>query len=494
MDDESHENSDRQIIEEYLKLYCIEEILDETINDIIERRPTNPYVEISKLIEAKTMPEVIEVTLHPILGGCCACGIEASVMTNLGPFTGRVAFPIDIDDAVPKFEDFTVSQVKIDDALKKVDPREMSKVDELLQGLAGVDPAILLAVSIACSRAGARHKGQPLYQYISELTSTEPRIPLPIPTVLSRTVGDLSEKRTQTVHMYPISASSLDSSLETLLQAGSRLYSELAKQNATLSIPSSGCMQVAATSMEETLTLVMSALDETEEREGLAVKVAVDYKGGNFVKISQEEDGEKEIVYTFNGDEPTASGTDVVENIISQWKEFEVVAIEDPLHVQDIPSLRNLKGRITETIDTLKADGSTRELNYSMGGVGGDDSCHIQIIADTACKNPEEMRMLANEAVFDAIKIRLEKVGSISNAIEMCKTAREIGWGIVIACAEESPETTDTFISDFAVGVGAGQFMGGGLHSLEYGCKYNRLLEIRREDEAITFIGTKFRR
>ena len=49
-----------------------------------------------------------------------------------------MAFPIDIDDAVPKFEDFTVSQVKIDDALKKVDPREMSKVDELLQGLAGM--------------------------------------------------------------------------------------------------------------------------------------------------------------------------------------------------------------------------------------------------------------------------------------------------------------------------------------------------------------------
>jgi hypothetical protein len=90
-DDDENENNDRQVVEEYLKLYCIEEILDETINDIVERRPTNPYVEIAKLIEAKTMPEIIEVLIRPVLAASGVCGVEATVNTNLGTFSGEVS-------------------------------------------------------------------------------------------------------------------------------------------------------------------------------------------------------------------------------------------------------------------------------------------------------------------------------------------------------------------------------------------------------------------
>ena len=89
-DDDENEQNDRQMVEEYLKLYCIEEILDETLNDIVERRPTNPYVEIAKLIEAKTMPEIIEVLIKPVLSASGACGVEAIVNTNLGKFSGNI--------------------------------------------------------------------------------------------------------------------------------------------------------------------------------------------------------------------------------------------------------------------------------------------------------------------------------------------------------------------------------------------------------------------
>lgn len=84
-------------------------------------------------------------------------------------------------------------------------------------------------------------------------------------------------------------------------------------------------------------------------------------------------------------------------------------------------------------------------------------------------------------------------MGSLTAAIQLCKTAREMGWAVIIGSSEDGPETMDTFISDFAVGIGASQFMAGGLHSLETGCKYNRLMEISRENEGINFIGSKFR-
>jgi hypothetical protein len=86
--DEETKNKDRQVIEDYLKSYNLEEILDETINDIIERRPTNPYVELAQLIESKTIPEIVEVGISSTLIACGAFGIEAILRTNLGPFRG----------------------------------------------------------------------------------------------------------------------------------------------------------------------------------------------------------------------------------------------------------------------------------------------------------------------------------------------------------------------------------------------------------------------
>ena len=76
----------------------------------------------------------------------------------------------------------------------------------------------------------------------------------------------------------------------------------------------------------------------------------------------------------------------------------------------------------------------------------------------------------------------------------MVKAAREIGWSTIVACCEDAPETMDTFIVDFAVGMGVGQFMGGSLAAAEGTEKYNRLLEISRTDNSLQFAGSSFRR
>jgi len=58
------QTSERKLVEDYLKLYCIEELIDEALNEICERRPTNPYVDLARLIEAKTLPEIIDVKIR----------------------------------------------------------------------------------------------------------------------------------------------------------------------------------------------------------------------------------------------------------------------------------------------------------------------------------------------------------------------------------------------------------------------------------------------
>jgi enolase len=79
-------------------------------------------------------------------------------------------------------------------------------------------------------------------------------------------------------------------------------------------------------------------------------------------------------------------------------------------------------------------------------------------------------------------------------AIDICKTAHEIGWSVIVSTSKETPETMDTFLSDFAVGVGSSQFQIGGLHSIEYSMKFNRILEISQENEHLQYLGNNFRK
>lgn len=500
-DDDENETNDRQVVEEYLKLYCIEEILDETINDIVERRPTNPYVEIAKLIEAKTMPEIIEVLIRPVLAASGVCGVEATVNTNLGTFTGRCSFPFDIeeDSEALEFKDFEVAELKIDDALKNIDPTDLVKVDETLVGLADIDPPVVMAVSIAAARAGSRHKGTTLFKFLSDIAGTEPQIPVPVSSIVCRTVGAPNEMKTQHVQLYPVKACSLDTALTTLMKTVSVVNKEVVAARLPLTMSSTCCAQLSGASADEMLMVVRDAVASS----GLAVKLAMDYKGGTLVTISSEEEGSAGICYNFNGTTPegdeeaeevvTQTGGEVVESVIAQFKEAECISIEDPLHVRDMDSLRVLKDRIAETIAFIKEEGAD-ELKYNTLGIGGDETCYLQVVADSACKNAEEIKVLADENVFNAVKIRFDKVGTISDAMAMVKAAREIGWSTIVSCNEEAPETVDTFIADFAVGLGVGQFMGGSLQSAHNYEKYNRLLEITRADSKLLFAGPGFRR
>jgi hypothetical protein len=91
----------------------------------------------------------------------------------------------------------------------------------------GIDSSLLLAVSIACLRGASKFKGIPLYKYIAELASTEPQFPLPVCTVLSRCVGDPSEKLYQSISLHPIASTTFLQAVETLLQGVDKINRHL---------------------------------------------------------------------------------------------------------------------------------------------------------------------------------------------------------------------------------------------------------------------------
>jgi hypothetical protein len=102
--------SEKEIVEAYIKQFALEECLDEIVNVVIEERPSNPYMAIAQAMETKTLAEILDVQLVPILVSHGYCGIQATITTNIGPFVGSSAFPYPIgepDAAVDMLRDFT---------------------------------------------------------------------------------------------------------------------------------------------------------------------------------------------------------------------------------------------------------------------------------------------------------------------------------------------------------------------------------------------------
>lgn len=217
---DEHKNEKREI-EEYLKFYCIEECLDEIMNEIVTDRPTNPYIAISLLFESKTLPEIIDVDFKSVLvGGEIA--VQATIITNVSVFTGIASYAHKNVSEPSMLKDYTMLRQKIKDVVIDIDPTNVLKLDESIAKLSGVDPAESLALSIACCRAGARHKGKKLYQFIANLFGLKEEqmvIPTPVVSVLSRTLEN--DAHTQDITLTVVNAISFDNAIDKLLHVSS---------------------------------------------------------------------------------------------------------------------------------------------------------------------------------------------------------------------------------------------------------------------------------
>jgi hypothetical protein len=236
-------NNEKKEVEEYLKLYCMEECLDEILNEVILERPTNPYVAMALLCESKTLPEIIDISFKSIIvGGELA--VQANFTTNITTFTGIATYGKVDQDASKAFKDYSMLREKIRDSILEIDPVNVFKVDEAVAKLAGVNPAESLALSIACCRAGARHKGMKLYQFIAHTTGLKENelcIPTPVVSVLSRTIE--GAQNTQDITLTATKSSTFPSAMELLLQAASTVAkSETLPKPRVCSIWGSPCM------------------------------------------------------------------------------------------------------------------------------------------------------------------------------------------------------------------------------------------------------------
>jgi enolase len=502
----SGEKTERQLVEDYIAQFSIESMLDEVLNVLLEERPVNPYTTMAKLIEAKTMPEIMDVTLTAIIveGGVGA--IEARVVTNLGEFISSSSDLFVAPPGSDVLRDMQLQAQKVVSLIKLIDPRNQAEIDAALKSDAaeGLDVGTIVAVSQACCRAGSRHRGVPLFNYIATMGDTVEQIPLPVSTAAHVQLGgaEPTNMLSQEVLLYPVSSTFFDAALESLVQASAYIKVTLAASQISEdpAVPATGprpistiggCPRVASYPLPELMDLVVGCTKGNVTGE---IKAAVEYAHTGIAKFGTDGG----VSYFPEGSAVVEPGSekasvDIIESIIATWRASEMVSIEDPLHPSDLQGYRMLKEKIGVVMDEIRADAASTELPLALRGIGMDASCPIQIVADDAVPNAAAIKKWESEAIFNTVKIKMTKVRTVTDAIALAKAARDIGWQVIVGCEEGRGETADSFIADLAVGVAAGQFQGGGMESAEHCVKYNRLLQISKENEGIRFVGRNFR-
>lgn len=479
-------------IEAYLKSFALEECLDEAINEVVERRPANPFMAIAKFMESKTLAEVLDVKISCCIAGRGLMGVEVSVVTNISSFTARTcdstyaaAYHPDSGDA-DLIKEYAVLQEKARDCLRGMDPRNIVAMDEAIAGVPGMATSVALALSMACCRAGARHKGQELYKFLAELAGTSPGIPVPVVSVLARATC-ASVVVSQVITVTPTTPSFFEGALEAALKASLCVQKYVDANKTSCAVGVGGCPCVTCPSLAEAVKLVQAAVAEAGVEGGL--KLGVDVRAG---EVSFVEDDL--LHYRFEVAEgPATQGEDLVDALLALWKETELISLEDPLAAADATSLQQLKERVPAVLAEMQAAGGAG-VAYNTAGVGGEAGCGLQIVADEGVAKPEDVAALAETTIFNTVKLRLNKIGSVSGAMAVARACQQAQIAVVAGCEEGGPEVADAFLADLAVALGIGQFAGGGLSACEYSSKYQRLLEISRENDSLPYCGRAFRK
>jgi L-alanine-DL-glutamate epimerase-like enolase superfamily enzyme len=247
--------SERQKVEEYLRLYAIEECLDETMNELVEKRPTNPYIAISRMMEIKSLPEIMDVIISPAIVGRGLAGVEVVIMTNIGAFTGTGAFRYDLPEIGPLefFPDYATIQDTLRSTLSKIDPRNAVDVDKALEAMTNLNSTVTMAVSVACCRAAARHSGLTLYRYLAgRLGEDTLRIPLPVVSILSRCGSTESPLLvSQDISVLPTAMSSIASALEAVQCLHRLIVKGIDAEKIPLTVSDCGSLRVTMPNYED---------------------------------------------------------------------------------------------------------------------------------------------------------------------------------------------------------------------------------------------------
>ncbi len=301
----------------------------------------------------------------------------------------------------------------------------------------------ILAVSLAVARAAADELGLPLYRYLGGPMASV--MPVPMMNILNGGAHASNNVDAQEFMVVPVGAEEFEDALRMGVEVFHALKKVLAKQGLSTAVGDEGGFAPMLPSNEAALEAVMTAIAAAGYKPGEDVAIALDPAASEFY-----EDG----VYVFKkSDGSRRSAADMVELYGGWLDKYPIVSIEDGLAEDDWAGWKLLTEALGERVQLV-----------------GDD---------LFVTNTERLARGIDEDVANAILIKVNQIGTLTETLQCIELAKGSGYGTVIS--HRSGETEDTFIADLAVATGAGQIKTGSASRTDRIAKYNQLLRIAEE-------------
>jgi len=324
----------------------------------------------------------------------------------------------------------------------------------------------ILAVSLAICKAGASVNKIPLYQHIANIAGNKTLVlPVPAFNVINGGSHAGNKLAMQEFMILPVGASSFTEAMKMGVEVYHNLKSVIKKkygQDAT-NVGDEGGFAPNIQENKEGLELLKTAI----EKAGYTGKVVI----GMDVAASEfytEKDQKYDLSFKEenNNGSQKISGDQLKDLYKSFASEYPIVSIEDPFDQDDWTHY----AKMTEEI-----------------------GAEVQIVGDDLLvTNPTRVAKAIAEKTCNALLLKVNQIGSVTESIEAVKMSKRAGWGVM--ASHRSGETEDTFIADLSVGLSTGQIKTGAPCRSERLAKYNQLIRIEEElgDKAI-YAGAKFR-
>ena len=309
----------------------------------------------------------------------------------------------------------------------------------------------ILGVSLAVASAAAASQTVPLYRYLG---GEQARVlPVPLMNVINGGVHADNPLDVQEFMIAPLRSGRFADALRMGVETFHRLKAMLKSRMMTTAVGDEGGFAPDLRSAEDALDLLTRAIEDAGYAPGSDIAIALDPAATELYK-----DGR----YQFAGEGRERTPSQMVEYYDRLCAEYPIVSIEDGMAEDDW-------------------DG-WRELTVRLGS-------RVQLVGDDLfVTNTDRLRRGINGGMANAILIKVNQIGTLTETLEAVSVARDAGYGVVIS--HRSGETEDTTIADLAVATGAGQIKTGAPSRSERVAKYNQLLRIEEDlGERALFAG-----
>ncbi|MBW2108285.1 MAG: phosphopyruvate hydratase [Deltaproteobacteria bacterium] len=408
------------------------------------------------------MTEIIDVTAREILDSRGNPTVEVEVAVA-GGYMGRAAVPsgastgkreaLELRDKRKKRYGGKGVQQAVSNVIKVIGPAvvgmdaaDQAGLDQRMIELDGtankskLGANAMLGVSLAAARATASALGLPLYQYIGGITARV--LPVPLMNIVNGGAHATNNLDIQEFMIVPFGASCFAEAIRMGAEVFHQLKAVLKKEGHNVSVGDEGGFAPNLDSNAEALRFITTAIEQAGYKPGDDIGLALDPAASEFYQKGK-------YVLKGEGKRPMKSEAliDYYERLIDA---YPIVSIEDGLAEQDWAGWEKMTERLEEK---------------------------IQIVGDDIfVTNPKIFGKGIDRGIANAILIKLNQIGTLTETLQTIQMAKDAGYENVIS--HRSGETEDTFIADLAVAVNAGQIKTGSASRTDRIAKYNQLLRI----------------